>query len=200
MNRSEFGATKIEYGLIAALIAVVIITGLTALGGNISDKFNRVAETVAVADPGAEPSETPSPTVLVTETSAPVTRSETPSVEPISSSATVREDSLCWRGPGLSYEVVSALEAGNEVEIVGQAMLSGWWVIDNPTYPGVLCWAQSEALELPTSFQPPDTTYAVPPLPTSTPENPKKMGCVVNGECQVPCPGDPAQYGGVCYD
>jgi len=29
----ERGATAIEYGLIAALMAVVIITGLTALGG-----------------------------------------------------------------------------------------------------------------------------------------------------------------------
>jgi pilus assembly protein Flp/PilA len=29
----ERGATAIEYGLIAALMAVVIVTGLTALGG-----------------------------------------------------------------------------------------------------------------------------------------------------------------------
>jgi pilus assembly protein Flp/PilA len=34
------GATAIEYGLIAALIAVVIIGGVAALGGNISAVFD----------------------------------------------------------------------------------------------------------------------------------------------------------------
>jgi pilus assembly protein Flp/PilA len=38
----ESGATAIEYGLIAALIAVVIITAVTALGTTIKTKFNSV--------------------------------------------------------------------------------------------------------------------------------------------------------------
>ncbi|WP_339915252.1 Flp family type IVb pilin [uncultured Brevundimonas sp.] len=38
----ESGATAIEYGLIAALIAVVIISAVTALGATIKDKFNAV--------------------------------------------------------------------------------------------------------------------------------------------------------------
>jgi pilus assembly protein Flp/PilA len=38
----ERGATAIEYGLIAALIAVVIITAVTALGTTIKTKLNRV--------------------------------------------------------------------------------------------------------------------------------------------------------------
>ena len=38
----ESGATAIEYGLIAALIAVVIITAVTALGTTIKEKFNAV--------------------------------------------------------------------------------------------------------------------------------------------------------------
>jgi pilus assembly protein Flp/PilA len=42
----ESGATAIEYGLIAALIAVAIITALTLLGGNISNAFNKVATEV----------------------------------------------------------------------------------------------------------------------------------------------------------
>ena len=37
------GATAIEYGLIAALIAVVIITGLTAVGTNLNTMMNSVA-------------------------------------------------------------------------------------------------------------------------------------------------------------
>jgi len=39
----ESGATAIEYGLIAALIGVVIITAVSLLGTNLSSKFNRIA-------------------------------------------------------------------------------------------------------------------------------------------------------------
>ena len=42
----ESGATAIEYGLIAALIAVVIITAVTAIGTNLSGKFNNIANSV----------------------------------------------------------------------------------------------------------------------------------------------------------
>ena len=38
----ESGATAIEYGLIAALIAVVIITAVTALGAKVAEKFAAV--------------------------------------------------------------------------------------------------------------------------------------------------------------
>lgn len=41
--RDESGATAIEYGLIAALIGVVIITGVTLLGTNLNAKFNSIA-------------------------------------------------------------------------------------------------------------------------------------------------------------
>jgi pilus assembly protein Flp/PilA len=39
----ESGATAIEYGLIAALIAVVIITGVTAVGTSLSTTFNTLS-------------------------------------------------------------------------------------------------------------------------------------------------------------
>jgi len=39
----ESGATAIEYGLIAALIAVVIITAITAVGTKISTTFTTVS-------------------------------------------------------------------------------------------------------------------------------------------------------------
>ena len=38
----ESGATAIEYGLIAALIAVVIIGGLTLVGQSLSNKLNYI--------------------------------------------------------------------------------------------------------------------------------------------------------------
>ena len=40
---SESGATAIEYGLIAALIAVAVISAVTALGDNASTTFDKVA-------------------------------------------------------------------------------------------------------------------------------------------------------------
>jgi pilus assembly protein Flp/PilA len=42
-TKNEEGATAIEYGLIAALIAVVVIGALTLMGGNLSAKFNAIA-------------------------------------------------------------------------------------------------------------------------------------------------------------
>ena len=39
----ESGATAIEYGLIAALIAVGIIAAATTLGGSLSNLFGRVS-------------------------------------------------------------------------------------------------------------------------------------------------------------
>jgi len=41
--RDEAGATAIEYGLIAALIAVVIITGITAVGTSLSVTFTTLS-------------------------------------------------------------------------------------------------------------------------------------------------------------
>lgn len=40
------GATAIEYGLIAALIAVVIITAVTAVGTQLSTTFNNISTNV----------------------------------------------------------------------------------------------------------------------------------------------------------
>ena len=41
--RDEEGVTAIEYGLIAALIAVVIITAVALIGTNLNTVFNYVA-------------------------------------------------------------------------------------------------------------------------------------------------------------
>lgn len=40
---NDSGATAIEYGLIAALIAVVIITAVTAVGTSLSTTFTTVS-------------------------------------------------------------------------------------------------------------------------------------------------------------
>ena len=43
-QNDESGATAIEYGLIAALIAVVLITALTTLGGDLESMFGKVSD------------------------------------------------------------------------------------------------------------------------------------------------------------
>ena len=45
--KDESGATAIEYGLIAALIAVAIIGGVTALGKTANDTFTKVSTEIA---------------------------------------------------------------------------------------------------------------------------------------------------------
>jgi pilus assembly protein Flp/PilA len=45
--RNEEGATAIEYGLIAALIAVAAITAMGSLGEQLSTTFNEVAENMS---------------------------------------------------------------------------------------------------------------------------------------------------------
>jgi pilus assembly protein Flp/PilA len=41
--KDESGATAIEYGLIVALIAVVVITAFTTLGANLNGKMTTAA-------------------------------------------------------------------------------------------------------------------------------------------------------------
>jgi pilus assembly protein Flp/PilA len=45
----EDGVTALEYSLIAALIAVVIITAVTATGGAVSDTFDAVKDALNLA-------------------------------------------------------------------------------------------------------------------------------------------------------
>ena len=45
----ESGATAIEYGLIAALIAVVLVTTLNAVGTSLGGAFQKIADDVSDA-------------------------------------------------------------------------------------------------------------------------------------------------------
>ena len=45
--KDESGATAIEYGLIAALIALAIMVGATSLGNALNAKFSDIADAVS---------------------------------------------------------------------------------------------------------------------------------------------------------
>ena len=47
--KDESGATAIEYGLIAALMAVIIIAGISAIGGQLKTKFDTIASNIGGA-------------------------------------------------------------------------------------------------------------------------------------------------------
>ena len=44
--QDEAGVTAIEYGLIAALVAIAAIVAMTSLGGSLSATFSHVATTL----------------------------------------------------------------------------------------------------------------------------------------------------------
>ncbi|MGA3303386.1 MAG: Flp family type IVb pilin [Methylovirgula sp.] len=45
--KDESGVTAVEYGLLAGLIAVVIIGAVTAVGTNVGNKFNAVSNNLS---------------------------------------------------------------------------------------------------------------------------------------------------------
>ncbi|WP_159730708.1 Flp family type IVb pilin [Methylosinus sp. Ce-a6] len=44
---NESGATAIEYGLIGALISVIIITAVKLVGSNLSQTFDKIAQNLS---------------------------------------------------------------------------------------------------------------------------------------------------------
>ena len=48
--RNESGATAIEYGLIAALVAVALIAGATLLGDGLDQAFTDISEKIVVEE------------------------------------------------------------------------------------------------------------------------------------------------------
>jgi pilus assembly protein Flp/PilA len=50
LSTDRRAVTALEYGLIAALIAVVVIGGVTRLGTNVSVAFSKVASSVGSAN------------------------------------------------------------------------------------------------------------------------------------------------------
>lgn len=48
--RDDMGATAIEYGLIAALIAVAAVTAMQSLGSELNNTFNSVSTSLKAAN------------------------------------------------------------------------------------------------------------------------------------------------------
>ena len=48
----ESGQGMVEYGLILALIAIVVIAAVTAIGGSLKSKFEAIGDSVSAAGSG----------------------------------------------------------------------------------------------------------------------------------------------------
>ena len=46
MAKTERGASAVEYGLLVALIAIIIIAAVTLLGSNLKSIFNKTANSI----------------------------------------------------------------------------------------------------------------------------------------------------------
>jgi predicted outer membrane repeat protein len=60
----------------------------------------------------------------------------------------IEEAVPCYNGPGPMYAVVSSLQPGALVEIIGISENGDYIVILNPCYPGVPCWAEEGSIEI----------------------------------------------------
>jgi hypothetical protein len=105
----------------------------------------------------------------------PITIEETPELfeiltfTPAPQQPTTNTDTLCWEGPGPAYNVVSSVQADTQVTLLGVGEIPGWFVIDNPRFPGVDCWIDEDDVDIdPTYDRGSLATFDVPPLPTPT--------------------------------
>ena len=123
----------------------------------------------AKAAPAAGITETPAAAPVAANPSTTNTTTA-PSATPTPQSPQVITSALCWVGPGTKYVVVSSLNSGQTVEVIGRGSIDGWFIINNPRYHDP-CWVQASALKLDASF---DINalkiFNPPPLPTNTPK------------------------------
>ena len=84
----------------------------------------------------------------------------------------VTTTAYCWSGPTsktLTYEVISSIQAGTRVQLLGQGIVEGWWIIRNPRYNDP-CWIQQEYVQIDPAYDLSTLkTFAVPATPTATP-------------------------------
>jgi hypothetical protein len=135
--------------------------------------------------PSHTPTKTPTPTSTETITS---TSTMAASPAPSTPRFAFIQNSFCRRGPSTTYHVLTAIPAGDTVDIVGRNVNNSWYRVFWEKY-GVTCWVPASTGEtignlaeapvvfastvtsLPTTPPTPiiSTTPTIPPPPTSTP-------------------------------
>jgi hypothetical protein len=140
----------------------------TAIAGTMAAALTQTAQP-GIPITGPE-SPTPASTATPTQVSSPTPFATfTPVVTVPQISVSVPTN--CRVGPGVAYDRIGALLAGEVAEVVGRAAARDYWIIRNPDRAGT-CWLWGEYATvtgvtgvLPVFTPPPTPT----PLPTSTP-------------------------------
>jgi hypothetical protein len=95
-----------------------------------------------------------------------------PTLTPTPQNPLVTTTAYCWSGPTgntLKYELISSIQAGTRVQLLGRGIVDGWWVVRNPRYNDP-CWIQGQYVQIDPSY---DLSalkaFAVPATPTATP-------------------------------
>jgi len=109
-----------------------------------------------------------------TESSTPVPITDTPALTstPTPQNPLVTTTAYCWSGPAdktLKYELISSIQAGTRVQLLGKGIVDGWWIVRNPRYNDP-CWIQQENVQIDPGYDLSTLkTFAVPWTPTPTP-------------------------------
>lgn len=137
----------------------MIAATIYALQTNVSGTQTQLASEIPTSAATAVPTETPLP--------RPTATPQNPLVTTLA---------LCWTGPGNAYVVVSSIQPGTRVVLLGIGSLQGWYVIDNPVYHN-RCWIESKNLQIDPAqnlstlqlYNPPPTPGPkITPVPTAT--------------------------------
>ncbi len=124
---------------------------------SITHAVSQTTTAISTAEPIGTLSITPIPSL--TDTSV-------PAVSPTPQNPLVKIDSLCWGGPGKTYEVISTIRSGTRVVLLGRGIIDGWWIVKNPTYHDP-CWLPAGSLQIDPAMDLSGLqVYKVPPTPT----------------------------------
>lgn len=123
--------------------------------------------TIAAATLQAMATPTPAPTSTPEITATPtVTLTITPTYAP--PLLTFNGNTNCRKGPGETYDVVTVLRSGAEVEPVGHLEKTNYWLVKRPD-SAETCWASADFAQTSGSV---DALPTVTAPPTSTPKPP----------------------------
>jgi hypothetical protein len=105
---------------------------------------------------------------------------------------TVSQDTNCRTGPGIQYDLVSALLIGQTAEIVGKSTATNYWIIKTPGGTGTCwLWGQYATVSVDIASLPEIT---IPPTPTPAP--PAAVSNLTAVKVCIPIVLPNYQYGG----
>jgi hypothetical protein len=139
------------------------------------DEPNAATQKIKTPIPTETKTATPSQTITVTP-SLTLGPKPTPTIQAI-------DDAPCYKGPGLDYPIISYLESGDEVLLIGISEERDWILIKETNFDNI-CWCQirklsiqsSDTTDLPEATAPPTSTLT--PIPSVTPTRRPPTGTV----------------------